>query len=85
MELAAIIVGGVSIVVSFIPCCGWLALIPAVVGLVLGIINFVQKNKAGERTTKTIVGLVLPIVAVIMGFVAPIISTAIFAAIGAEM
>ncbi len=66
MGVAALVLGIVSVVFSFIPFCGTWAIIPAIVGLVLGIIDWVKKNKAGEAKGKAIAGTICSGVAVII-------------------
>ena len=44
MGVAALILGIVSTIFGFVPFCGIIAFVPAVVGLILGIIDIVQKS-----------------------------------------
>lgn len=65
MGIASLILGIVSIVIGFIPLCGAIAIFPAIVGIILGIVEIVLKTKKGEKKTMGIVGLILSVVAVI--------------------
>ena len=49
MGIAALILGIISIVIALIPVCGSIAFVPALVGLILGIVDTVKKGKAGEK------------------------------------
>ena len=53
-------------VISFIPFCGTWAVIPAIVGLVLGIIDWVKKKKTGEAKGKSIAGTICSGVAIVI-------------------
>lgn len=66
MGIAALVLGIVSLVISFIPFCGTWAVIPAVVGLVLGIIDWVKKGKAKEPKGKAVAGTICSGLAVIV-------------------
>lgn len=46
MGIASLVLGIVSLVVAWIPCVGSVAFLPALVGLILGIIDVVKKSKA---------------------------------------
>lgn len=65
MGIAALILGIVSIVIGFIPFCGAIAFVPAVIGLILGIVDIVKKNKAGQAKGMAIAGTVLSGLAII--------------------
>lgn len=72
MGVAALVLGIVSIIIAFIPFCGSIAFIPAVIGLILGIVDLVKKNKApkeGEETPKkgmSIAGIILSALAIVI-------------------
>ena len=65
MDIASLVLGIVSICLLFVPCIGWFALVPAIVGLVLGIIGRVNEKKANQPTGKATAGIVLCIIACI--------------------
>lgn len=66
MGVAALVLGIVSLVIGFIPFCGSWAIIPAIVGLVLGIIDWVKKGKSGEAKGKAIAGTICSAIAIII-------------------
>jgi len=66
MGLAAMIIGIVAVVLGFIPFCGYFALIPAIVGLILGIVDVKQKSKAQQPKGQGMAGIVLNAVAIIV-------------------
>ena len=59
MGIAALILGIISIIIGFIPLCGSIAFVPAVIGLILGIVDTVQKKKKDEKIAVSVAGLVL--------------------------
>ncbi len=65
MGIASLVIGIVAVIMSMIPCVGWLALLPAVVGLVLGILEFNKKKKAEAPKGMSLAGIVLNIVALV--------------------
>lgn len=66
MGVAALILGIISIIIGFIPLCGSIAFIPAIIGLILGIVDTVQKSKKGEKKGTSIAGIVLSSVAIVI-------------------
>ena len=66
MDLAALIIGIIAVVLGFIPFCGYFALLPAIVGLILGIVDVKKKSKAQQPKGKGIAGIVLNAVAIIV-------------------
>ena len=66
MGVASLVLGIVSVIVGFIPLCGTWAIIPAIVGLVLGIIDWSKKQKANEPKGKAIAGTICSGVAIIV-------------------
>ena len=66
MGVAALVLGIVSVVIGFIPFCGTWALIPAIIGLVLGIVDIVKKNKENAPKGKAIAGVVCSAVAIVV-------------------
>lgn len=66
MGIASMILGIVALVVSFIPFCGVWAVIPAVVGLILGIVDVVLRGKRNEGKGMGIAGVVLNPLAIIV-------------------
>ena len=66
MGIAALILGIISIIIGFIPLCGSIAFVPALVGLILGIVDTVKKSKNGEKKGVSIAGIVLSALAIII-------------------
>lgn len=65
MGVAALVLGIVAVVFAIIPVLGYIAFVPAVVGLVLGIIEVSQKGKKNEPKGMGIAGVVLNAVAIL--------------------
>jgi hypothetical protein len=59
MGVASMVIGIVSLAIGFFPLCGAWAVIPAVVGLGLGIADLIVKTMRKESRAKAIVGVVL--------------------------
>ena len=75
MDVASLVLGIVSMVMGFIPCCNYLTFITAPIGLGLGIAGLVQKNKAGEADKgKAIAGIILSVIAIIIPIVVIILA-----------
>lgn len=66
MGVAALILGIISLVIGFIPLCGAIAFMPAIIGLILGIVDIVLKKKKGEKIGMSIAGTVLSAIAVVV-------------------
>ena len=66
MGLAALIIGIISVILGFIPVCGMIAIVPAIVGLILGIIDVSRKSKKQEPKGKGMAGIVLNAAAIIV-------------------
>lgn len=64
MGIASMVIGIVSAMLAFIPFCGYFAFIPAVLGLILGIIDVVLKAKLDKSKTQGIAGIVLNAIAI---------------------
>jgi len=61
MGVASLVLGIIAILVAWVPCIGWFALLPALIGLILGIVEIVQKNGAkakGDNTASPVLGFV---------------------------
>ncbi len=69
MGIAALILGIISFILSFIPICGLVGLLPAIIGLILGIVEVVKKSKAGEPKGLGIAGIILTSIALIFSIV----------------
>lgn len=66
MGIAALVLGIISLILGFIPFCGVIAFLPAIIGVILGIVDIVVKKKKQEKIGISIAGLVLSILAVIV-------------------
>ena len=66
MGVAALVLGIVSVVIGFIPFCGSWAIIPAIVGLILGIVDCAKKSKEGNPKGKAIAGIICSAVAIVI-------------------
>lgn len=65
MAVASLVLGIVALVVSFIPCIGLIAIVPALVGLILGIVALVQAKKKQQPKGMATAGIILSILAII--------------------
>lgn len=59
MDVASLVIGIISLVIGFIPCVQLLVILPAVVGLVLGIASMGQKRSKGEPLGIALAGTIL--------------------------
>lgn len=66
MGVAALVLGIISVVVAFIPFCGTWAIIPAAIGLILGIIDWVKNQKEGQPKGKAIAGTICSVIAIVI-------------------
>lgn len=66
MGVASLVLGIVSLIVGFVPLCGAIALLPAIVGLILGIIDTVKKGKTNEKKGQSIAGIVMCAIAIVI-------------------
>ncbi len=66
MGVASLVLGIISIIIGFIPFCGAIALLPAIIGLILGIVDVVKKSKSGESKGMSIAGIVLSAIAIVV-------------------
>jgi len=66
LSIGGMVVGIISLLVSFIPCIGVLGGLIGVVGLILSIIGYRSAKDTGGPTTMAIVGIVLSALAIII-------------------
>ena len=64
MGIAALVLGIISILL--IPFCGFFTYLPAIIGLILGIIDIVLKKKNGEKKGIAIAGTILSTISVVL-------------------
>lgn len=65
MGIAALVLGILSIIIGFIPLCGAIAFFPAIVGVILGMIEIVTKSKKNEKKGMGIAGVILSALAIV--------------------
>ncbi len=63
MQVAALVLGIVSLVLSLVPCLGAYALLVAVPGIVFSCIGFSKAKRTGEKSGFATAGLVMSIIA----------------------
>ena len=80
MDIASLVLGIVSILFSFIPYCNYFMIIPAIVGLILGIIDVSQKSKLEMPKGIGITGIILNALALLIMIIVGIFFMAILAA-----
>lgn len=66
MGIVALILGIISLPLAFIPCVGFLAIPPACLAIIFGIIGIVQANKVGGKKGLPMAGLIIGIVALVI-------------------
>lgn len=81
MGIAAMVIGIISAILAFIPMCGYVAFVPAIIGLILGIID--AKKKASKNLPKgmSVAGIVLNAIAIVLIF----LWTVVFVSAGTEL
>ncbi len=80
MDIASLVLGIVSLLFSFIPYCNYFMIIPAIVGLILGIIDVSQKSKLEMPKGIGITGIILNALALLIMIIVGIFFMAILAA-----
>ncbi len=66
MGIAALIIGIVAVILGIIPGCGLVfGLPPAIVGLILGIVDVMKKSKAQQPKGMGMAGIILNAVAIV--------------------
>ncbi len=78
MGIASLIIGIISAAIGFIPFCNYLALLPAGVGIILGIVDAVRKSKMKQPKGMAIAGIILNAAAIVI----IILWTVVFAVAG---
>ena len=80
MDIASLVLGIVSLMFSFILYCNYFMIIPAIVGLILGIIDVSQKSKLEMPKGIGITGIILNALALLIMIIVGIFFMAILAA-----
>ncbi len=65
MAIASLVLGIISLLVACIPICGFIILIPALIGLILGIVSIIVSKKKNEAMGMGIAGTILNAVALL--------------------
>lgn len=66
MGIASMVIGIIAVIIGFIPLCGMWAVIPALVGLGLGIADLIVKSRQGLPKGMAIAGIILNPLAIIV-------------------
>ena len=66
MGVASLVLGILSLIVGFVPFCGAIALLPTIIGLILGIVDVALKSKKGEPKGMGIAGIVLSAISIVI-------------------
>ena len=59
MDTAALVIGIIATMIGFIPCVNTLVILPAIVGLILGIISFRKKRELDQSSGIALAGIIL--------------------------
>lgn len=69
MGVASLVLGIVGLILSFIPCVGWIALALTIPGVILGAIGISAAKKSGQGKGISVAGLVCSLLATIFAVV----------------
>lgn len=61
LGIAGFVLGIITLIISWIPCIGWIALFPGAVAIILSIVGFNQANKANGNKGLIIAAIVISI------------------------
>ena len=64
MGIASMVIGILAAILAFIPLCGYMAFVPAVIGLILGLVDVSKKKKQEKPKGQGIAGIVLNAIAI---------------------
>ena len=59
MDIASLVIGIVAVIIGFIPCVQIFVFLPALVGLILGIVSFLRKRQVEEPAGIALAGILL--------------------------
>ena len=79
MDTASLVIGIIAVIVGFIPCVQVFVFIPALVGLILGVVAFLRKRQVDEPTGIAVAGIILNAVPLLV-----MTALALFVGIGAD-
>lgn len=66
MGIAALVLGIISIVISFVPVIGIVAFLPALIGVVLGTIDVIIRVKSKLKKGVSVTGLILSFLSILI-------------------
>ena len=66
MGVASLVLGIISLIIGFIPFCGMIAFVPAIIGLILGIVEIVKKSKEKAPKGMGIAGTILSAISIVV-------------------
>ena len=69
LGIAGLVLGIIALIISFIPCFGWYALVPGAIAIILSAIAFSQAKKAETAKGMIIAALIISIVATTIAIV----------------
>lgn len=80
MGIASLVLGIISLIAGWIPFICFIAFVLAIIGLILGIVDTVKKNKTGDKKRGiSIAGLIISAVAIPIIVFSSIVSFILFA------
>lgn len=79
MDTASLVIGIISVIIGFIPCIQVFVFLPALVGLILGVVSFIRKRQVEEPTGTALAGMILNAIPLLV-----MTALAIFVGIGAD-
>ncbi|MFT4536514.1 MAG: hypothetical protein ACI9P5_003890 [Saprospiraceae bacterium] len=69
LAIVSLVLGGLGFFLSIIPCIGFLSIPLAVIGLILGAIAFFKAKDNGDKTTLSIVALVISFLPILISII----------------
>lgn len=80
MAIAGFVLGIVAIVISFIPCGGIFAFLPAILGIIFSYIGLLKAKTTGQGKEMAIAGLILSILAILFAILFILVTMGILTA-----
>lgn len=70
MGLTALVLGIISVLISLLPFCNYIGLVPAILAIVFGVVALTQQNKSElNHRAMSITGIVFGSLAIVMSIV----------------
>ncbi|MDO4283275.1 MAG: hypothetical protein Q4D02_06510 [Clostridia bacterium] len=66
MGIASLVLGIISAILGFVPLCNIFALIPALIGFILGVAEAIRNGKNGGPKGVAIAGIILNVIAFVI-------------------